>query len=200
MEGLTKRFGGLTTLDLMSFDIYEGEILGFIGPNGASKSTTFNCICGTFAPTIGTVRIKSQDVTGLATHKMVERGVARTFQTFRSLRDHDVLSNVELPSVDDSLVTLSGLFRRTESVAAEICRRGGLGDEMEKYLDELSHADMICLELARALAMDPDFLLVDVPFAGLSMQEVQDLSALFEDPSRASSTWLTDVSSSTSAG
>jgi branched-chain amino acid transport system ATP-binding protein len=181
VENLTKRFGGLTAVDDLSFDVSKQEILGFIGPNGAGKSTTFNCIFGTFKPTSGTVRFKSEDVTGQSAHKMVQKGMARTFQTFRPLPDRDVVSNVELANVSNKLLTLSGLFGSTEAEAAEICERVGLGDDLHKMPDELPHAGMIRLEIARAIATDPELLLVDEPFAGLSGQEVAGLSELFEN-------------------
>lgn len=181
VESLTKKFAGLVAVDNLSFDVRDGEILGFIGPNGAGKSTTFNCIFGTYAPTEGTVTFNGEDVTGLPPYKMVKRGMARTFQTFRPLPDRNVLANVELAGVSDSLFTLSGLFGRSSSNAEAVCRRVGLGDDLYKMPDELPHEGMIRLEVARALATDPSFLLIDEPFAGLSSSEVEDLSNLFTD-------------------
>ena len=179
VDDLVKQFGGLTAVDHLSFDVYEGEILGFIGPNGAGKSTTFNCIFGSFPPTSGTVRFKGEDVTGYSAYKMVHRGMARTFQTFRPLEDRDVVSNVSLSMVSDKLFTLNGIFGQTEERAIELCERIGLEDDMYKMPDELTHAEMIRMELARALATDPELLLVDEPFAGLSDHEIEALSDLF---------------------
>jgi branched-chain amino acid transport system ATP-binding protein len=181
VDGLTKRFGGLTAVDDLSFDVSRQEILGFIGPNGAGKSTTFNCIFGTYKPTSGNVYFNGEDVTAKPAYEMVEKGMARTFQTFRPLPDRNVLSNVELANVDNRLITLSGLFGSTAAEAADICERVGLGDDMYKMPDELPHAGMIRLEIARAIATDPELLLVDEPFAGLSGQEVAGLSELFEN-------------------
>jgi len=112
---------------------------------------------------------------------MVQKGMARTFQTFRPLSDRDVLENVALANVSDSLFTLSGLFGRSTAEAAGICERVGLGDDMYKMPDELPHAGMIRLEIARAIATGPELLLVDEPFAGLSGREVAGLSELFEN-------------------
>jgi branched-chain amino acid transport system ATP-binding protein len=181
VDGLTKRFGGLTAVDDLSFDVSKQEILGFIGPNGAGKSTTFNCIFGTYKPTSGTVRFNGEDVTAKPAHEMVQKGMARTFQTFRPLPDRNVLANVELAKVSDELFTLSGLFGSTAVEAEEICERVGLGDDLYKMPDELPHAGMIRLEIGRAIATDPELLLVDEPFAGLSEQEVAGLSELFEN-------------------
>lgn len=179
VDGLTKEFGGLVAVDNLSFTVKAGEILGFIGPNGAGKSTTFNCIFGTYSPTDGVVQFKGEDVTGLPAYKMRKRGMARTFQTFRPLEDRDVVSNVSLPLISDRLLTLSGLFDRTQERAIEICERVGLGDDLYKMPEELPHAGMIRLEIARAIASPPELLLVDEPFAGLSDAEIEEISTLF---------------------
>ncbi len=176
---LVKKFGGLTAVNGLSFEVGEQEILGFIGPNGAGKSTTFNCIFGTYEPTGGTVRFKGEDVTGLPAYRMVRKGLARTFQTFRPLPDRDVISNVALSTTPGRLLTLRGLFGEAEEEARAVCRQVGLEDDLHKTPDELPHAGMIRLELARALATEPEIVLVDEPFAGLSEQEIKGLSDLF---------------------
>ena len=178
VDNLTKRFGGLTAVDELSFAVEEGEILGFIGPNGAGKSTTFNCVTGTYPPTAGSVWYKGEDVTGVPAYEMVKRGMARTFQSFRPLRDRSVVDNVKLGRVPDRLVSTAGLRGETRQRAVALCERVGLGDRLEQTPDELPHAGMLRLELGRALATDPDLLLIDEPFAGLSGPEVADVSEL----------------------
>ncbi len=155
---LRKEFGGLTAVDDLSFAVQEQEILGFIGPNGAGKSTTFNC------------------VTGLESHEMVQKGMARTFQDFAPLSDRTVVRNVALSLAPDELLTLAGVSGETERLAEEICRRVGLGDQLEETPGELPHAGMLKLEIAKAIATNPDLMLVDEPFAGLSSGEVQELT------------------------
>ena len=179
-NNLLKQFGGLTAVDNLSFAVQEQEILGFIGPNGAGKSTTFNCVTGTYKPTGGTVWFKGEDVTGAEPHEMVKKGMARTFQDFAPLEDRTVVRNVELALAPDELFTLSGVGGRTRRLAEEICRRVGLGDELDQTPGELPHAGMLKLELGRAIATDPDLLLVDEPFAGLSSTEVKELSSVLE--------------------
>ncbi|MFB6166426.1 MAG: ABC transporter ATP-binding protein [Haloarculaceae archaeon] len=181
VENLRKEFGGLTAVDDLSFAVERQEILGFIGPNGAGKSTTFNCVTGTYPPTAGTVWYEGEDVTGKAPYEMVKRGLARTFQEFRPLEDRTVLRNVALSLMDDQLFTLEGLFGETHAKAIEICERVGLGDRLYQTPDELPHAGMLRLELGRALATDPDLMLVDEPFAGLSGPEVENISELLLD-------------------
>ncbi|MFC6719836.1 ABC transporter ATP-binding protein [Natrialbaceae archaeon GCM10025810] len=181
VDCLTKKFGGLTAVNNLSFEVHEQEILGVIGPNGAGKSTTFNCIFGTYKPTRGTVRFDGEDITGEPAHRVARAGIARTFQTFRPLEDRDVLANVELSKVSDKLFTFDGIFGGTEDEARAVCERVGLGDDIHKTPDELPHAGMIRLEIARAIATDPDLLLIDEPFAGLSATEVERLSTLFSE-------------------
>ena len=180
VENLRKEFGGLTAVDDLSFTIREQEIVGFIGPNGAGKSTTFDCIMGVHSPTSGTVRYRDEDVTGYPGDAMVKRGMARTFQDFAPLEDRTVVENVALSLIPDRLVSRSGFRGETEEVAAEICRRVGLEGRLHTSPDELPHAGLLRLELARAIATDPDLVLVDEPFAGLSSQEVAEVSELIE--------------------
>jgi branched-chain amino acid transport system ATP-binding protein len=181
LDGVTKTFGGLLAVDDLSFAVGTGEILGFIGPNGAGKSTTFDCVVGRFPPTSGTVYYAGEDVTGTPPHAMVKRGLARTFQNFRPLEDRTVLNNVALALMPDRMLSMQGLSGRTRRRAAAICDRVGLGDRTDRNPTELPHAGLLRLELARALATDPDLLLVDEPFAGLSAPEVESVSELLLD-------------------
>jgi branched-chain amino acid transport system ATP-binding protein len=177
---LRKEFGGLVAVDDLSFAVQEGEILGFIGPNGAGKSTTFNCVTGTYPPTDGTVYFKGEEVTGIPAHDMVKKGMARTFQEFAPLEDRTVVKNIELALAPDELFTLAGVGGESEALATEIAKRVGLGDDLNQTPSELPHAGMLKLELGRAIATQPDVMLVDEPFAGLSGQEVQELSNVME--------------------
>ncbi|MFB6131948.1 MAG: ABC transporter ATP-binding protein [Halanaeroarchaeum sp.] len=181
LDDLSKRFGGLLAVDDLSFTVEESEILGFIGPNGAGKSTTFNCITGIYPPTEGTVWFDGEEITGEPTHKVVKRGISRTFQTFRPLNDRNVVENVELALIPDSIFSLSGLRGETKREAAALCERVGLGDEMGAMPDELSHLGLLKLELARALAAEPKLILVDEPFAGLTDEEVQEIATLIKE-------------------
>ncbi|MFC7177525.1 ABC transporter ATP-binding protein [Halosegnis marinus] len=180
-DGLTKRFGGLTAVDDLSFAVEEGEILGFIGPNGAGKSTTFNCITGRYPPTEGRVYYRGEEVTGAESYDMVKAGLARTFQEFRPFSDRTVLRNIQTALVPDELFSTSGLRGETRQQAIELCERVGLGDDLYRTPSELPHAGMLRLELGRAMATDPDLILVDEPFAGLAEAEVKQLSALLEE-------------------
>src|SRR5215468_7287659 len=94
VEGLTKRFGGFTALNGVSFEVYEGEILGLIGPNGSGKTTAFNCVSGALAPSAGTIRFKGEEIGGLTPDAICHRGLARTFQIPRPFRKLSILENV----------------------------------------------------------------------------------------------------------
>jgi branched-chain amino acid transport system ATP-binding protein len=181
VQDLVKRFGGLTAVDKLSFEVREQEILGFIGPNGSGKSTTFNCITGTYQPTSGTVRYRGEDVTGMPSHKLVHLGVARTFQDFAPLGDRSVCRNIELALAPDDILKLNRSEGRHRSISEKICDRVGLADQMHLMPNELPHAGMLRLELGRAIATDPELILIDEPFAGLSTSEVEEISSLLED-------------------
>ena len=181
VEDLTKRFGGLIAVDALSFTVREGEILGFIGPNGAGKSTTFNCITGFHKPTSGRIEFQGTDITGWPKDRVVKCGISRTFQNFRPLSDRSVVENVELSLVKDNPFTFKGLVGKTHNEAETICERVGLGERLNQLPDELPHAGLLRLELARALATDPTLLLVDEPFAGLARTEVMEISDLLRD-------------------
>ena len=179
-DDLRKEFGGLVAVDDLSFAVQGQEILGFIGPNGAGKSTTFNCVTGTYPPTDGTVYFKGEDVTGIPAYDMVKKGMARTFQEFAPLEDRTVVKNVELALSPDNLFPVTVDEEENKHLAEEICYRVGLGDALDRTPSELPHAGMLKLELGRAIATQPDLMLVDEPFAGLSGQEVQEISEVLE--------------------
>lgn len=180
VSNLVKEFGGLAAVDGLSFAVSEQEILGFIGPNGAGKSTTFNCITGRYTPTSGTIWLQGEDVTGKSPYQLVRRGLARTFQTFAPLYDRTVVMNVKLALIPDKLFQLPTREDSIEAKAGEICRQVGLGDQLHHTPDELSHAGMTKLEIARAIATDPDVILIDEIFAGLTSAEVDDFSDLLK--------------------
>ncbi|GAB7018997.1 ABC transporter ATP-binding protein [Halostagnicola bangensis] len=179
LENVTKRFGGVVAVDDLSFSVHDREILGFIGPNGAGKSTTFNCVSGAFPPTDGKVYYRDEDITGVPQYALVEKGLARTYQTFRPLDDRTVLENVSLSMVPNKLFSIEEFRTDVEDRAKDICQQVGLTEYMHQTPDELPHAGLLRLEVGRALGTDPDLLLVDEPFAGLTPEEVERTATLF---------------------
>jgi len=176
VENLTKRFGGLTAVNNISFHVDEGEIIGLIGPNGAGKTTLFHLITGFLKPGSGTVKFRGKNITGLAPHKIVNKGIARTFQVVRPFR--------HLPTIANVLVALKSprgsrkieWVKTPERKALDLLEDVGLSEMMMEPAEILAHGDLKRLEIARALATEPDLLLLDEPFAGLNPIETDLLT------------------------
>ena len=175
VEGVRRNFGGLVAVDDMNFTIQPGEIVGLIGPNGSGKTTMLNLISGALVPNAGTIRFKGEAISGKSPHLIARLGVARTFQLVRVLGSMSVIDNV-----------ISGLAYRTTPlwgedaarVASQLLAKAGLKDKGHLPADQLTYIDQKRLELARALALDPDLLLLDEWLAGLNPTELQDGIAL----------------------
>ncbi|PSQ43519.1 ABC transporter ATP-binding protein [Halobacteriales archaeon SW_7_68_16] len=180
VDDLRKTFGGITAVDGASFEVEAGRITGLIGPNGAGKSTTFNCITGFHRPDGGTVTFDGEDVTGQSPESLAERGLARTFQIARELEEMTVLENLMLAPGGQigerlSRAVLPGFRTRVRNQEERLRERvwetldlfeiDHLADE---YAGSLSGGQRKLLELARALLVDPDLLLLDEPFAGVN--------------------------------
>lgn len=182
VDGMTKEFGGLTAVDDLSFSVERGEILGFIGPNGAGKTTTFNCVMGTYDPTSGSVYFDGEDITDLPTHDIVNRGIARTFQTAKPISEFTVAQNIGFALMENRLFSLTRRSNAIKTKVVTIASKVGFEfEDLEKEPSELPHAGLLKLELARALAVDPEVVLVDEVFAGLAAGEVDEFVEMFLD-------------------
>jgi len=176
VENLTKRFGGLTAVNNVSFHVDEGEIVGLIGPNGAGKTTLFHLLTGFLKADSGTVKFRGKNILGLAPHKIVNKGMARTFQVVRPFR--------HLPTIANVLVALKSPrgSKKIEWVktdvrkALELLEDVGLSEMMMESSEILAHGDLKRLEIARALGTEPELLLLDEPFAGLNPIETDLLT------------------------
>jgi branched-chain amino acid transport system ATP-binding protein len=173
VEGLTKRFGGFTAVANVSFGVEPGEILGLIGPNGSGKSTIFNMLSGALAPNSGSIRLEGHEIAGLAPHRIINRGVGRTFQIPRPFRRLSILENVMLAG-------FYGQGRHSRAKAFEASQRAlglvGLPTDPRAPVDGLGAAALKKLELAKALATSPKLLLADESLSGLDENEM-DLAA-----------------------
>jgi ABC-type branched-subunit amino acid transport system ATPase component len=183
VANLSKRFGGLTAVADLSFEVREGEILGLIGPNGAGKSTTFNLIAGAHSADAGEIRFAGQGIRGLAPHEIAARGVMRTFQHNRPFDGMTVLENVLVGAhTRFSCNPFSRKAAHEEDArrtrAAELIEFVGLAELRDAPVERLSFGQGRLLEIARALAGEPKLLLFDEPAAGLTLAEAERIAAV----------------------
>ncbi|MDD7972046.1 ABC transporter ATP-binding protein [Roseinatronobacter alkalisoli] len=170
VRNVTKRFGGLVAVNDMSFDVTQHEVLGIIGPNGSGKSTMINMISGTFPPSAGVIRLNGQDVAGKPAHRIAQMGVARTFQLVRLLPELTVIENVVAGAAFGHRRRWKG---EAERYAQTLLDRVGLGGVMNVPVSSLTYINTKRVELARALACEPEVLLLDEWLAGLNPTELQ---------------------------
>lgn len=188
---LFKNFGGILALSDVSFQVERGEIVGVIGPNGAGKTTLFNCVTGLDVPTRGRLEFKELDLTGMTPHEHVENGMARTFQTARAFHNLTVIENVMVArhirsrsNILYDLVTLPRARREERACrekAYEYLALVKLEELAETGADQLTLSQARRLELARALATEPEILLLDEPCAGMDEIERQELARLLTE-------------------
>ncbi|CAI48826.1 ABC-type transport system ATP-binding protein (probable substrate branched-chain amino acids) [Natronomonas pharaonis DSM 2160] len=174
IQNLTKRFGGLVAVNDVSFDIEAGSIVGLIGPNGSGKTTIFNCIMSIYDVTEGSIQFQGTDITDYKTHEVVNSGLARVSQESNPIARMSVAANIKLFTLPNSVTALSG--GADDEEIYEIAARVGLEDALDKQPDSLPHADVRRLEIAKAIATEPELLLLDEPFAGLNQQEIREMS------------------------
>jgi branched-chain amino acid transport system ATP-binding protein len=174
VRGLTKRFGGLTAVRDVSFSLDAGEITGILGPNGAGKTTLFNLLTGFIPPDTGSVTFEGDPIRGLPPYRIVNRGLARTFQLCRPF--------VGMSAQENVMVGCLGAGRHGRETAAvralELLAMVGLQQKARLAAEQLPYGDLRRLEIARALATNPKLLLLDEPFAGLGTAEIEPLSEL----------------------
>ena len=188
IASVSKRFGGLMALEDVSFTVPTGQLTALIGPNGAGKTTMFNCIAGLHKPTTGTVTLDGRDITGLPPAKILQAGIARTFQLVRSFRGLTVLETIMTAGhwrsgqgMWNSIFALPSV-RRSEAVlrdeAIATLEALGIGHLVDQYVHELPYGQQRLVEIAKALMTGSDILLLDEPAAGLHLEEVAALRQL----------------------
>jgi len=173
VQDLTKEFGRLVAINLLNFQIDRNEIVGLIGPNGAGKSTTSRVITGILKPTSGRVRFKGKDITGHAMSKIVNLGIASTFQVVKPFRRLPVIANVMVSCLSRRSRRKGEWVKTVELRARDALEFCGIADLALEPASVLSHGDLKRLELARAIATEPDLLLLDEPFGGLNPAETK---------------------------
>jgi branched-chain amino acid transport system ATP-binding protein len=181
VQGITKRYGGLTAVNNVSFTVEKGVILSVIGPNGAGKSTLFKLISSFVSPTSGRVSYDGQTITGLTPHEVARRGVVRTFQETTIFKEMTALQNVIVAHQLRCRATSLGIYfssaaarsdeERFRVSATEILDYLGLGAVKQMVARNLPHGHLRALGIAVAMAAEPKVLLLDEPFAGMNIEE-----------------------------
>ena len=167
VRDLTRRFGGIVALDEVSFDVEAGQIVGLIGPNGAGKTTTFNVITRLYRPDSGELTFAGESLLSTPPHRVIQRGIARTFQNLELFKTMTVRENV----------VVGTHARAGDRSVDEIIAYVGIADVADRPAGSLPFATLKRVETARALASGPRLLLLDEPAGGLSHEEVQQLAA-----------------------
>jgi branched-chain amino acid transport system permease protein len=169
-RGLSKQFGGLMAVDDVSFKVRKGMILGIIGPNGAGKTTAFNLLNGFFQPTAGEIWINGRNMAGLKPHEVCAAGVGRTFQIMRPFMRMSVAENVVVGAFVHAATD-----ELAHQLAKEAIEKVGLSSIADRIASELTSKELRLMELARALAGQPQLLLLDETLAGLGQSEAEEL-------------------------
>jgi branched-chain amino acid transport system ATP-binding protein len=173
---LTKRFGGLIAVDDVTFTMHREEMIGLIGPNGAGKTTLLRLITKILRPDHGRILFKGEDVTGFRPWEIVERGIAGTFQNTRPFRRLPIIANVMVPCLGPRGRHRGEWVKRIEAKAMDALEFVGISDLAREPASSLSQGDLKRLEIARAIASEPELLLLDEPFGGLSPAESELLA------------------------
>jgi branched-chain amino acid transport system ATP-binding protein len=185
-DAVTLRFGGVTALDVVSFDVNYGELFAVIGPNGAGKTSIFNCLNGVYRPQSGSIRFKGIELLGRRPHACAALGIARTFQNLGLFTNLDVIDNLMLGRHQRMSTGFFagavwfGKAKREEIEHRERCERIVELLELETYrhshVGTLPYGVQKRIELGRALCMDPELLLLDEPVAGMNLEETEDIA------------------------
>jgi branched-chain amino acid transport system ATP-binding protein len=176
IKELDKSFGGLRAINDVHIRMQEKQVLGLIGPNGAGKTTLIRLIMGILKPDKGSVRFKGKEVVGLKTWSIVNMGIASTFQNMRPFRRLPIAANVMVSCLCPRAMKRGEWVKKIETKAVEALEFSGISDMALEKASTLSQGDLKRLEVARAIATEPDLLLLDEPFGGLSPAET-DLMA-----------------------
>ncbi|MBI5048855.1 MAG: ABC transporter ATP-binding protein [Deltaproteobacteria bacterium] len=187
-KNLTKTFGGLIAIDSIDLEIREGEIVSLIGPNGAGKTTFFNCITGMYHPSKGEIVLNGKIVNGMKPHKITAMGMARTFQNIRLFPEMTALENVMVGGyihgtygVKGSIMKGARIMKEEKDLSSRclsLLDFVGLRKKASIWARNLPYGDQRRLEIARAMASEPKFLLLDEPAAGMNPKETESLVEL----------------------
>jgi branched-chain amino acid transport system ATP-binding protein len=173
IEEIQKNFGGLSAISDVSFSMGREEVLGLIGPNGAGKTTLLRLITSILKPDYGAIRFKGKEITGLRTWDIVNMGIACTFQNMRPFKRLPIIANVMVSCLSPRAMKSGEWVKRIEAKAMDALEFAGISDMALEKASTLSQGDLKRLEVARAIATEPELLLLDEPFGGLSPAETE---------------------------
>jgi branched-chain amino acid transport system ATP-binding protein len=173
VEGLTKTFGGLTAVSNVSFKIERNEIVGLIGPNGSGKTTLIRCLLGILKPDSGKVILDGKDITKKRSWEIVQRGMVGTFQVVKPFRHLPIIANVMVGCLCPRITKRGEWVKRVEVKARDALEFVGIADMALEPASILPHGDLKRLEVARAIATEPELLILDEPFGGLNPAETE---------------------------
>jgi len=176
VENLTKRFGGLMAVNNVSFQIGRDEVVGLIGPNGAGKTTLLRLITSILKPDSGRIRFKGKDITRFKPWATVDQGIVGTFQVTRPFRRLPIVANVMVACLCPRALRRGEWVKNIEAKAQDALEFVGISDLALEPASSLSHGDLKRLEIARAIATEPELLLLDEPFSGLNPAETELLA------------------------
>ena len=184
VSGLYKNFGGVQAIDDLNFEVAEGELLGMIGPNGSGKTTAVNLITGFVKPTEGEIRYRGKNITGWPPYKIVRRGIARTFQMVKPFYQLPAYKNMIIPLYSPRVKQLiGGKYGDRDAVALDLLEEVGFERDAfvaYKVASALPQGYLKRLELAKAIALRPDVIILDELFSGLSLAEVASIVPIIE--------------------
>ena len=182
---LTKEFGGLKAVSNFNIEINKGELIGLIGPNGAGKTTAFNLMTGVYEPTSGEMDFDGKSLLGLKPYQVTQRGIARTFQNIRLFSDLSVIDNVKIAyhfhvkyGLTEAVMRVGRYYPEEDAIeqkALDCLKMFKLDDRRDEIARNLPYGEQRRLEIARALAAQPQLLLLDEPAAGMNPQETHEL-------------------------
>jgi branched-chain amino acid transport system ATP-binding protein len=189
VRGIVKSFGGLRALQDVNLSVAKGEIRAVIGPNGAGKSTLFNVMTGLLAPDTGNVVFDGEPITGLPPHRIIRKGIGRSFQITNIFPRMSVFENVQVAlfshhGTSKNPLSLARKFTRIGEEVLDILEQVGLAEKYDLSASVLSHGDQKRLEIAISLASRPKLLMLDEPTAGMSRFESRETVALLQKISR----------------
>jgi branched-chain amino acid transport system ATP-binding protein len=177
---LSKTFGGLQAITGLDLQVKTGDLIGIIGPNGAGKTTLFNLITGFIRPDSGEVWFKKENITGLKPFQVVNRGLARTFQLVDLFKEMSVIENVMIPCFSNRASSQRNSGEKPWKTAMTFLEEMGLGDRFNEKVKNLAFGQLRLLDIARAMATQPEVLLLDEPFSGLDHEDAVILSAAIQ--------------------